>query len=214
MTDLLRRVRGMTEEVGCRRGRPILVMIRVPDSIEYSRALGLDVQRWLQEGLVDLLVTTCYFQLNPWQYSVELGHKYGVPVYAGLSEARVLGQERFNRDQVECYRGRALYAWNAGVDGIYVFNYFNPRGAVFRELGDSRLLRDMNKLYFVTVRDGNPNEYLAHGDEYRNVAILTPGHPAAVTAGRPLVLPLVVGDEPAAARASRRRSNCTCICPA
>ena len=52
--------------------------IRVPDSVEFSRGLGLDVERGCSDGLADLLVTTCYFQLNPWQYSVELGHKYGV----------------------------------------------------------------------------------------------------------------------------------------
>lgn len=195
MTDLMRRVRQMTEQIGCRRGRPILVMIRVPDSVEFSRDMGLDVERWLEEGLADLLVTTCYFQLNRWQYSVALGHKYGVPVYAGLSEARVLGQNRFNRDQIECYRGRALNAWAAGADGIYVFNYFNPRGAVFRELGDAPSLQTRKRLYFATVRDGGPDRWLAQGSRYRTIPILTPAHPATITARQSLDVPIAVNEQ-------------------
>ena len=64
MTDFASR--RMTEEAGLARGRPILVAMRVPDSVDYCRDMGFDLPRWLEEGLVDLLVTTCYFQLNPW----------------------------------------------------------------------------------------------------------------------------------------------------
>ena len=80
MTDLMRRVRQMTEREAMRRGRPILLAIRVPDSVEYCRAIGLDVEKWLADGYVDLLIGSCYFQLNPWEYLVELGHRFGVPV--------------------------------------------------------------------------------------------------------------------------------------
>ena len=195
MTDLMRRVRRTTEEIGCRRGRPILILVRTPDSLEYCRDMGFDLEVWLREGLCDLLVTTCYFQLNPWQYTVALGHKYGVPVYAGLSEARIIGQNRFNRDQIECYRGRALNAWAAGVDGIYLFNYFNPKGAPFRELGDPAPLRNMKRLYFVTVRDGGPQRFLAKGERFQTIPILTPAHPAPITAAAPLETTLTVGDK-------------------
>jgi hypothetical protein len=80
MTGLLKRVRLMSEEQGARRGRPILISVRVPDSVDFCREMGLDIERWLGEGLVDMLITTCYFRLNPWSYSVQLGHRYGVPV--------------------------------------------------------------------------------------------------------------------------------------
>lgn len=42
----------------------MIVAVRVPDSVEYCRARGFDIERWLFEGLVDLLIATCYFQLN------------------------------------------------------------------------------------------------------------------------------------------------------
>jgi len=195
MTDLVRRIREMTEREGLRRGRPILIAIRVPDSVEYCRGIGLDVERWLAEGLVDILIGSCYFQLSPWEYLIELGHRYGVPVYPSLSESRVQGQTRFSRGSIESYRARAMRAWAAGADGIYIFNYFDPRGAVWRELGDRESLRTKDKLYFVTVRNGSPNTYLAEGSQHQRVPILTPTNPSPVPTGEPTQLELLVGDD-------------------
>jgi hypothetical protein len=57
MTDLVKRIRAMADREGAKRGKPILLTIRVPDSVEFCRAMGLDVERWLQEELVDILET-------------------------------------------------------------------------------------------------------------------------------------------------------------
>jgi hypothetical protein len=201
MSDLMRRVRAMTEKVGLKRGRPILVMVRATDSVDFNRDMGLDVERWLQDGLLDLLVTTCYFRLNPWETSVALGHKYGVPVYPCISDSRVKGEDRFRRGSVESYRGQALEAWAAGADGIHLFNLFDVfggRSPVFKEVGDPKALRTMNKLYFVTVRDGKPDSWLAGGSKYRSLPILTPAYPKTITASKPLSLDLAVGEDFAA----------------
>lgn len=96
MIGLLRRLRSMTRREGRRRGRPILIAIRVPDLVEYCRGIGLDLETWLQEGLVDILVGSGYFRLNRWDYSVAMGHKYSVSVYP-----------------CQRYRARALRAWAA-----------------------------------------------------------------------------------------------------
>jgi len=204
MTDLLRRVRAMTEEVGLQRARPLLIAVRVPDSVEFDRDMGLDIEQWLSEGLVDLLITTCYFRLNPWEYSVELGHRYNVPVYPCLSDSRVTGETRFRRGSIEGYRGRAMDAWAAGADGIHLFNLFNPKSPVFREVGDPEVLAPLDKLYFVTARDGNADSWLAGGEAYRNVPLLTPSHPGSVSPGQPLELDLPIGEDLAGARQAGR----------
>jgi len=198
MTDLMRRVRAMTEEVGLKRGRPILVMVRATDSVDFNCDMGLDVEHWLQDGLLDMLVTTCYFRLNPWETSVALGHKYGVPVYPCISDSRVKGEGRFVRGSVESYRGQAAEAWAAGADGIHLFNLFDVfggRSPIFKEVGDPKALRTMDKLYFVTVRDGKPDSWLAGGSKYRNLPILTPAYSKTITASKPLSLDLAVGEE-------------------
>ena len=198
ISDLMRRVRAMADAEGRRRGRPILIAIRVPDSVEYSRATGLDVERWLREGLVDLLIGSCYSQLNPWEYLVELGHRYGVPVYPGLSESRVRGEvPPYRRQSQQSYRARALRAGQAGAEGIYLFNFFNPNAPMLRELGDPALLRRLDRDCFVTVRDGDPARYLADGRRYRNLPTITPGSPLPVKAGAPRQVDLLVGDSPA-----------------
>jgi len=148
MTELLRRVREMADQTAAQRGRPMLVAVRVPDSVEYSAALGLDMVRWLKEDLIDLMTVGCFYQLNPWETSVTLGHQYGVPVYPSLSEPRFADpRSQQARLSLPCYRGRALEAWNAGADGIYMFNFFDPHSPLWRELGDPAELQNMDQLY-------------------------------------------------------------------
>jgi len=202
MTEFVRRLHRMTVEEGIKRGKPILIAVRVPDSIEYCRGIGLDIERWLREGLVDILITTCYFRLNPWEYSVELGHRYGVPVYASLSESRVNEKvdgedgEFTRRWNTESYRARAMEAWNAGVDGIYMFNFFfKPSQTEWQELGDPKTLEGLDKLYFVTCRNYNPNMWLAGGEALQNRTILTPANPAEIGSGTPAVFDLPFGDD-------------------
>jgi hypothetical protein len=199
----------MTEEVGCRRGRPILVSIRVPDSVEYCRDMGLDLELWLQQDLVDMLVTTGYFRLNPWRYSVQLGKRHGVAVYPCLSDSRVRGESRFRRSSLESYRGRATNAWAAGADGVHLFNYFNPKAALWNELGDVATLRTLDKLYFVTVRDGDPNRFLADGAQHRSEPLLTPSHPMPLPLGQPWRTHLTLGDDIQAAVASGHAPSVT-----
>ena len=210
MTGLLRRVRRMTEAEGLKRGRPILIAIRIPDSVGFCKGIGLEVETWLAEGLVDVLSGTCYFRLNRWDTLVGLGDRHDVPVYPCLSESRVRVKARFQRNSIGSYRARAMRAWAAGADGIYLFNYFNPRGQVWRELGDPDALRTMDKLYFVTVRDGDPTRYLVGGEQYRTIPILTPTSPLPVAAGDQTAVPLVIGDDVTEAQQEGWRVTTTC----
>ena len=62
MTDLVRRIRAMADEVAEERGRPLLLAMRGFDSIGFSNALGIDLERWLGEGLIDLFTAGDYFK--------------------------------------------------------------------------------------------------------------------------------------------------------
>ncbi|MCC6695994.1 MAG: family 10 glycosylhydrolase [Candidatus Hydrogenedentes bacterium] len=138
MTDLIRRVRAMTEEVGLKRGRPMLIAIRVPDSLGYAKGIGLDWEAWLKEDLVDIVSLTGYFHLEPWENMVAIGKQYNVPVYACLSGSRVVSAsnpEATTEDKLAAWRSEAKAAWEAGVSGIYTFNLFDPKSTLFRELG-------------------------------------------------------------------------------
>jgi len=203
MTDMMRRIRQMTEERGLKRGRPSLVAIRVPDSVGYCEAMGLDVVRWLKEGLVDILIPGGYFRLNPWETSVELGHKYGVPVYPSLDESRMKcnwpdkTEAAKIRNSVQSYRARAVGVWDSGADGVYMFNYFNPRSPLWRELGDLKTLETLDKVYTTGARGiagieaGNG---LPGGQRFLSRLAFCPERPLKLIPGRPASVDLSVGE--------------------
>ncbi|MBT3381837.1 MAG: hypothetical protein HN742_08890 [Lentisphaerae bacterium] len=198
LTDLIRRIRDMTEREGLRQGHPILVAIRVPDSVEYCKELGLDLAQWFKDGLVDLLTGTCMVQLNDWDTLVQFGHHHGVPVYAGLSDTwEKFVAPPFKRQSVEAYRGRAMAAWQAGVDGIYLFNFFNPTKPQWRELGDPAGLARMDKLYFLSPLSDHmgPSAPIAPGRPHRRAPLLTPQNPWRLLAGQPVQTQLRIGDD-------------------
>ncbi len=217
MTGFVRRVREMTERVGRERGRPILVAIRVTDSVPLALAMGLDLETWLSEGLVDIVTGSGYFRINPWRYLVELGRRHGVRVYAGLSDSRIdAGGSPFNRRAQDSYRARAYRAWQAGVDGIYLFNMFDPHKAMLNEIGDPEVLAALDRTYFATVRGaksrsyGNPEFWVAGGSQWRNVPVLSPEDPMSLAAGESCSIPLFVGDDLAALRAEGLQPRATC----
>jgi hypothetical protein len=153
MTDLMQRIRTMADHIGQKRGRPILIAMRVPDSVEYSRAIGLDLEKWLADDLLDLLVVSSYFQLNDWDYSVRLARKHGVKIYPSLDESRA-GDEigKAARNTPQAYRARAAEVWAAGADGVYVFNAPDEEWPIWREMGDAKTLAKLDKDYFASPR--------------------------------------------------------------
>ena len=207
MTGLVRRTALMMEKKGHEREKALLLAVRVPDSVEYCRAIGLDIEKWLEEGLVDILITTSYIHLNDWEYSAALGRKYGVKVYPSLDEARIKEPEaRAERERPECYRARAANALAAGMDGIYLFNYksrdvkaFGPDSErIFGEIGSLETLDDKNKTYYASYRGlgeiaggGYPHE------GYVNIPILNPKRPIDISYGNPYDINIVISEKAA-----------------
>ena len=223
MTELLRRVRTMADEIGAQRGRPLLIAARLADSAGYCHAMGLDLMRWLEEDLIDIMVAGGYFWLQPWRLSVELGHEYGVPVYPCLSGSRVaswppmqskdpelqcLRECLVTRLTDEAFQAQALSAWDAGADGVYLFN-FNyrrpPSHRLWTDLGDPEKLATLDKIYHVSVMGKGHDSYehylpFGRGERFAHLPVLSPDYPQELLGGRPLTTALAVADDlPAAA---------------
>ena len=84
MTDLVRRMKRMTAEVEAERGRPLLLAARTPFAVADARFVGLDLEQWLGEDLIDVLIAGGLHErimTEPLQEIVELGHRFDVPVY-------------------------------------------------------------------------------------------------------------------------------------
>ncbi len=175
LTEMVAQIRKVTEEAGMKRGNPILVLTRIPTSPEYAKRAGVDIVRWIDEGLVDIVVGSCYFRLDFWENFAKLGKGKNVKMYAGLSESRVREEHPLlMRQQNAVFRARAAAAWQAGLDGMYSFNEYNTRVKYLSEIVDPDNLISTNNLYFVTYRDYTAGRYLAGGDDFFKMPRLSP----------------------------------------
>lgn len=171
LTGLMKRVRKMTDSEAQKRGKPVLIAVRIPDSVAFSKDMGIDIEAWLDQDLVDIVIGGGYFHIEPWENLVALGKKHDAPVYACLSNSRLpLEDGKAGADMLRLWRGEALRAWEAGVDGIYTFNLWSPKNdSLFRELGDPALLRTLPRRYERVVAPGNKSllkRYLKGGLKY------------------------------------------------
>jgi len=194
LTGLIRRIRKMTENVGIRRGVPILMAVRVPDSVAFCRAIGIDIETWLDEGLIDLLIPGGDSHLQPWRASVELGYKYDVPVFPCLSN---VPQASANvHKSLACWRGRALNALDSGADGIYVFNFHSPKSPLWRQIGDRVPVRGRDQVYTTEAYYHHQvDRFLTEGLKYIDYKGVSPDMPIVLYPGEAEDMDLFVGQE-------------------
>ena len=129
LTSLIRRIKEMCHAEGKRRGRPVYLSARVPDSLELGLRAGIDTREWLRQGLLDLVVIGGGYSplTTEWENIADEARSCGVTAQACLNHGR------FDKD-VRRIRASALRAFEAGVSGLvlwnfwYCFDYYHPRG--------------------------------------------------------------------------------------
>ena len=182
MTQLMRDLKAITEEVGRKKNHPIVIAMRMPDSVEYDLAVGADIETWFSEKLVDIWIGGGYFQLNQWERSVALAHRYGIKFYASLDESRIERAVKRHglrmipgRMTIPFYAARMSAALAAGCDGVYVFNIENEflRKVATIDPGVAK-----EKCYFAVERGSGgycPDHWLKGGWRYNRMPMLDPG---------------------------------------
>jgi hypothetical protein len=144
MTELIGLIRTACDQIGQKRNKPLLLAIRIPDSLNFAKAIGLDVKNWLEQDWIDLMSAGDYFKFEPWKNWAALGNTYKIPVYAVLTQRRLSDTLNPEEDaEMKLWRGEAIIALEAGINGIYTFNCFKPHDPLFRELGDLALLKTL-----------------------------------------------------------------------
>jgi hypothetical protein len=193
MTDLLRRVRARLDELAREVGRQLHLFVRVPPSVADCTTAGLDVERWMRERLVDL-VSPAQIMTLAWDMPiadlVALGRQHGVAVHPSLyprnswrlpfpdsaGATRYAGARFVREANLEEIRGAAAVYAGLGVDGFYLFNFYNAFGSqrphderlyrVFRDVARPENLAGQAKVFAVTksyYNDG-PGSY-AYGKQ-------------------------------------------------
>jgi hypothetical protein len=146
MTDFVWGVRTKLDEVGQKREKHLNLAVRVPPTLADSKRIGLDVEVWMKEGMVDMLIAGGGFipfemPIRDW---VEIAEGTGCKIYGCFEGLRPLLNEK-------SLRALALRYWEAGVDGIYFFNYYSMsndwKRNVLNQLADPTALSRLNKCY-------------------------------------------------------------------
>ncbi len=181
INDMMRKLRDILDGEGLRRGRPLLLAVRVPDSREYARLTGIDYEQWLKEDLVDLLIVNDYIKLEPWKDFPPFARKYNVPAYASMEKRRLSlmdmdGSGKIAKGKIDdLFRSEAYAAWLSGMDGVHTYNLDNPYSDLFRQIGDPYALAMSGvtpKESFAITKSVkglaycNVNYWLKHGDRF------------------------------------------------
>ncbi|MGN1058963.1 MAG: family 10 glycosylhydrolase, partial [Clostridia bacterium] len=130
MNNLIRSVRTMMDQVSIERNKPLMLAIYVPDSIDFCTALGLDIKSWMEEDLIDMAGIRTTVAIQSWEDSVAEYSPYDVQIHATFDT--YLAMEKNSSPD---FNKEAALAYRAGVDGIQLYNNFNPRSSLFDTLG-------------------------------------------------------------------------------
>jgi hypothetical protein len=126
VNSLMRQIRGITDAAARRRDRPLLLAARVPDSFALCLDNGMDIQGWLDQDLVDILIAGGGYApssllVEEW---VRSARPHGVPVYPCVNQSAVTSAS--GGSFLEAVRGLASSWHRAGADGLYFWNLGTP----------------------------------------------------------------------------------------
>jgi len=205
ITSMMREIRRITDAAAARRGRPILIATRTPDSFALCLDNGMDLQTWLDQDLVDILIAGGGYSPHslPVAQCVNAARPNGVQVYPCINPSGVAAD-----DFLEGVRGLASSWYRAGADGLYFWNLGTPFEyktgedlietrrrcyACLNEVGDPRTLAGRSKQFCVGSGPGGVQGYYAHVSSPWPLPLESKhGILRTGVIGR---LPLVVGDD-------------------
>ena len=164
MTDLIERVRLRLNEVSAERGRDLQLAVRVPPTLADSVRIGLDVERWIRDGLVDIVAVGGGFIPfeTPIREFVEAAEDSGCLIYGCIEATR-----HMDDDAVRALAARWL---SHGAAGVYLYNFYtiypewNQR--IAEEVSDPSRLERLNKRYELD-RAGPVYPSRGHGGAFR-----------------------------------------------
>ena len=158
MTQFVRRV---AERARQRPGDAALVGARVYPTRELNERTGLEVERWLEEGLVDYVMPLVYGDMEldsamPVDWLIRAAHAADVSVYAMLqpySQDGTRPRIGLEHPTPAMFRAAAANYWRADVDGLCTWFMSWPLGeterAVLGQLASPEQGREGDKHYFV-----------------------------------------------------------------
>ena len=132
MTELVRRVRRMLDEVGQKRGKRLRLGARVFQTLDECHQLGLDPETWISEDLIDYVAPSDTMHTEPnarYEEFSGLTRQGNCLLYPGMlpwTSQRMRRRQGGQPMSLEQQRAAAANMYGAGADGIGFYNHFNP----------------------------------------------------------------------------------------
>ena len=202
MTSFLTRIRKRADEIGGRRGKPILLSARVPDTFDLGIHLGMDIKTWMSEDLVDIVIAGGGYASSTLAVEdfVKEAHRHDVLVYPCINQKPWACAREWRQQG-----NRALAAaWHrAGVDGIHFWNLATPFDPYSIE-SQQELVAIRERVYAclpevgeLNTLDGKDKLYCLDGTvfhHYEHISATTP-LPLHLMPGATGRVPLILGDD-------------------
>ncbi len=174
MTGFVRRVSAMLDEVGRKRGRKLILGVRVPQGIEACKNLGFDIPTWIKERLIGYVAPGDFGFTDfnaKYEDFVRLGRAHDCYVYPQAERRLSIDRWRDLRQNQspEQYRAVVQNFYGAGADGFSTSNYFL--------LSAKRLTTNSDALNLLKVIRGlrDPKAIAAGDRHYVFVPLWSPG---------------------------------------
>jgi len=141
MTEFVRSLRDMLDEFSKKRNKRLGLCVRIPHVFKQCKELGLDVEEWDKQGLIDMVnisshfTTTPFLEIEEFKKHINNSYLYG-EIHFNLKAGRLdgtypgLGMRKANK---EVYRTLAYNFMTRGCDGISLFNFDFVRDHHFHE---------------------------------------------------------------------------------
>ena len=211
VTDFIRRVRLMLLDAAKKRGRPFLLAVRVPKSVEGAKQDGFDLESWARERLVDIFTIGTRSQEVDVASFLTIARNRDIKVQPCWDDHHA--SDAYQWQPIEFLRGVYSNWWRQGADSVVTWNWSNAtrktcvrmginpgpesHGQGYRELGSLESMHLRDKVFALDRRGAFP---WAEGFFNRNADARLPLDLTA--GGEPVRLDLRI-EEPVAAASDR-----------
>lgn len=195
ITDMLRQVRTKMDEIAAAAGRDLEILVRVPPTPADATRIGLDVEAWIREGIVDTVAAGGGF----------------IPLHAPIEEfaqiaqgtdCQILGSLESLRPATEEETNYAIASrhYEGGASGLYLFNYWHKsrewKRRVFNRFADPNKLATATKQYEMEYMERLvPNDLHSYAFRYAVPSVQLPVDLGVTLTGRGPTLSLTIGDD-------------------
>lgn len=186
MNNFIRKVRRSLDSIAKARKKQYLLTVRTMDTPRMCLRTGLDVEQWLKEGGLDMLMIGGGYMPYGARLKefIDMAHRYGVPAYPTMNHFK----------DPEMMRSVASNFFALGADGFYIFNWYgvpdkSEKAKCLTQCGSSGTLTGLDKRY--VADNGCRIRYCGYANAPSQF-------PSPLISGRSIEL--VVGDDVATAQ--------------